>query len=81
MRQDQERLPGSDAHALACGLAFVLAEGLRHIAERRAKAATRRSTMRVRRPAPRTMRTMPDPRPAARTRPRTRIRRSSVASR
>ena len=58
-----------------CRLAFVLAEGLRHIAERRSKPATRRSTMRLRQPTRRTIRTMPAPRPAARTRRRTRIRR------
>ena len=53
---------------------FVLAEGLRHIAERRTKAGPRRGTMRVRRPTAMTDRPMPDPRTQARTRTRRRVR-------
>ena len=63
-----------------CRLVFVLAEGLRHIAERRAKAGPRRSTMRVRRPTRMTVRPMPDPRTPARTRTRRRVRRRTGAS-
>ena len=63
-----------------CRLAFVLAEGLRHIAERRSKAVQRRSTMRVRRPTRVTARPMPDPRTQARTRTRRRVRRRTGAS-
>ena len=63
-----------------CRLAFVLAEGLRHIAERRAKADPRRGTMRVRRPTAMTVRPMPDPRTQARTRTRRRVRRRTGAS-
>lgn len=58
-----------------CRLAFVLAEGLRHIAERRAKAGPRRGTMRVRRPTHMAVRPMPDPRTPSRTRTRRRVRR------
>ena len=61
-----------------CRLAFVLAEGLRHIAERRAKADPRRGTMRVRRPTAMTVRPMPDPRTPSRT--RRRVRRRTGAS-
>ena len=63
-----------------CRLAFVLAEGLRHIAERRSKAVQRRSTMRVRRPTRMTDRPMPDPRTQARTPTRRRVRRRTGAS-
>ena len=63
-----------------CRLVFVLAEGLRHIAERRAKAGPRRGTMRVRRPTRVTARPMPDPRTQARTRTRRRVRRRTGAS-
>ncbi len=58
-----------------CRLVFVLAEGLRHIAERRAKAGPRRGTMRVRRPTRMTVRPMPTPRTPSRTRTRRRVRR------
>ena len=61
-----------------CRLVFVLAEGLRHIAERRAKAGARRSTMRVRRPTRMTDRPMPDPRTPSCT--RRRVRRRTGAS-
>ena len=61
-----------------CRLVFVLAEGLRHIAERRAKADPRRGTMRVRRPTAMTVRPMPDPRTPSRT--RRRVRRRTGAS-
>ena len=63
-----------------CRLVFVLAEGLRHIAERRSKAVQRRSTMRVRRPTRVTARPMPDPRTQARTPTRRRVRRRTGAS-
>jgi hypothetical protein len=63
-----------------CGLAFVLAEGLRHIAERRSKAGPQRGTMRVRRPTAMTARPMPDPRTPARTRTRRRVRPRTGAS-
>ena len=63
-----------------CRLAFVLAEGLRHIAERRSKAVQRRSTMRVRRPTAMTARPMPDSRTPPRTRTRRRVRRRTGTS-
>ena len=63
-----------------CRLVFVLAEGLRHIAERREKAGPRRGTMRVRRPTRMTVRPMPDPRTPARTRTRRRVRRRTGTS-
>lgn len=72
---DPMGLSPSDPHAPACGLAFVLAEGLRHIAERRAKAGPRRGTMRVRRPSAMTVRPMPDSRTPLRSRTRRRVRR------
>jgi len=62
------------------GLVFVLAEGLRHIAERRSKVSPRRSTMRVRRPTRMTARPMPDPRTPARSRTRRRVRRRTGTS-
>ena len=62
-----------------CRLVFVLAEGLRHIAERRAKADPRRGTMRVRRPTAMTVRPMPDPRTPSCTRRRVRRRTGTSA--
>lgn len=62
-----------------CRLVFVLAEGLRHIAEQREKAGARRGTMRVRRPTRMTVRPMPDPRTPSRTRRRVRLRTGASA--
>lgn len=64
-------------HDPSCRLAFVLAEGLRHIADRRHSEMRRRGTMRVLRPARQTDQTMP--RPRTRTRSRTRRQRDPIA--
>ncbi len=67
---------GHVRHEPSCRLVFVLAEGLRHIGERRAREAGRRGTMRVLRPARQT-----DPmKQPPRTRTRTRPRRAPIAS-
>ncbi len=67
-----------DVHQEAsCRLAFVLAEGLRHIADRRAREIRRRGTMRRIRPARQTD-PMKQP-PRTRTRSRTRRQRDSIA--
>ncbi len=49
-RARQKGLRDRAAHDPSCRLAFVLAEGLRHIGERRARTSER-GTMRVLRPA------------------------------
>ena len=64
-------------HEPCCRLVFVLAEGLRHIGDRRAREVRRRGTMRVLRPARQTDQTMPPPR--TRTRTRTRRQRDPIA--
>jgi hypothetical protein len=62
-------------HDPSCRLVFVLAEGLRHIAERRAQESDLRGTMRVLPPA--TSRTEPTMQPLQ---PRNRRRRDPIAS-
>lgn len=61
---------GHGAHDPSCRLVFVLAEGLRHIADRRARETRRRGTMRLLRPARPTDTTMKPPRTRSRRRQR-----------
>jgi hypothetical protein len=59
-----------DAHDPSCRLVFILAEGLRHIADRRARETGRRGTMRLLRPARPTDTTMKPARTRSRRRHR-----------